>query len=197
MLNIITPVSRPQFLEIIYHSIESTVTIPWKWYTVIDSIVVKEIIEPLSNNHIVEYCNKKVNNFTDWGNSCRNVGLDLVKDGWVYNLDDDNILHPNFNNAMLNALNYYPQHVGYTFIQEFPNRKVRSVPFQHQPQHLDTAAFIFRRDAIADLRFDPTVRLCDKQFYNDMYDKYWPCIAHISDAACYYDFLKIRGECLD
>jgi hypothetical protein len=86
-LNIITPCSRPQNLEIISNSIN----IPkdqYRW------IVVFDLLEAPANipDNCEWYAIKDGNSMS--GNAQRNFALNLVTHGHIYFNDDDTIMHP-------------------------------------------------------------------------------------------------------
>ena len=47
----------------------------------------------------------------------KNIALSKITEGWVYALDDDNIIHPNFPMVFLNALNKFPDKKAFVFSQ--------------------------------------------------------------------------------
>jgi len=86
-LNIITPCSRPENLQVISESIN----IPkenYRWIVVFDAL---EIPANVPNN-CEAYCIKDNNSI--YGNAQRNFGIDLVTNGHVYFNDDDTIIQP-------------------------------------------------------------------------------------------------------
>jgi hypothetical protein len=86
-LNIITPCSRTDNLQVISESIN----IPkenYRWIVVFDA---KEIPANVPNN-CEAYCIKDNNSI--YGNAQRNFALDLVTNGHVYFNDDDTIIQP-------------------------------------------------------------------------------------------------------
>ena len=86
-LNIITPCSRPENLQVISESIN----IPkqnYRWIVVFDDT---EIPANIPNN--CEAYSLKDNN-SIYGNAQRNFALDLVTNGHVYFNDDDTIIQP-------------------------------------------------------------------------------------------------------
>lgn len=87
-LNIITPCSRPQNLDVISKSIN----IPreqYRWIVVFDLL---EAPDNIPDN--CEFYNIKDAKSTS-GNAQRNFGLDLVTHGHIYFNDDDTIMQPN------------------------------------------------------------------------------------------------------
>lgn len=87
-LNIITPCSRPQNLDVISKSIN----IPrdqYRWIIVFDAIEVPENIP----ENCEAYAIKDVNSTS--GNAQRNFALNLVTHGHIYFNDDDTIMQPN------------------------------------------------------------------------------------------------------
>jgi hypothetical protein len=86
-LNIITPCSRPQNLDVISKSIN----IPrdsYRWIVVFD---LPEVPENIPDN--CEWYAIKDANSTS-GNAQRNFALDLVTHGHIYFNDDDTVMHP-------------------------------------------------------------------------------------------------------
>lgn len=86
-LNIITPCSRPQNLEIISKSIN----IPrdqYRWIVVFDLLDKPENIP----DNCEWYAIKDANSTS--GNAQRNFALDLVTHGHIYFNDDDTVMHP-------------------------------------------------------------------------------------------------------
>ena len=87
-LNIITPCSRPQNLDVISKSIN----IPrdqYRWIVVFDLLEVPANIP----DNCEAYAIKDVNSTS--GNAQRNFALDLVTHGHIYFNDDDTIIQPN------------------------------------------------------------------------------------------------------
>ena len=87
-LNIITPCSRPENLNVISESIN----IPnenYRWIVVFD---LENIPKNIPGN-AEAYCHKNIN--SAFGNSHRNFGIGLVENGYVYFNDDDTILDKN------------------------------------------------------------------------------------------------------
>lgn len=83
-LTVITPVFRTEYLDIISKTIPSDVD----WICVYDD---KEIKLPVNAKGILI---DKVQ--SSWGVFKVNVALNEIKDGHIYVLDDDTILHPDF-----------------------------------------------------------------------------------------------------
>jgi hypothetical protein len=83
-----------------------------------------------------------------WGHAARNKWLDLNVQGWIYFLDDDNLLHPDFFKVVLENIQRKVLLIGQ---QQFwtqerkPGRSVCSV---------DLAQLVFQRECVGDLKFN-------------------------------------------
>lgn len=84
-LTIITPVHRIEYLE----TISKTIPDKAQWICVYDNI-----IPSFLNEKALCLYTKPVK--SSWGVAKVNYALDYVKDGYIYILDDDTIIHPNF-----------------------------------------------------------------------------------------------------
>jgi len=98
-VNIITPCSRPENLEIIHASIKQVLhDVDWKWLVCFDGCVVKGC-DPknFENTSFFRVTNEKSKS----GNAQRNYCLTVLQNsGWVYFLDDDTIMHKGLREAV-------------------------------------------------------------------------------------------------
>lgn len=142
-INIITPCSRPSNLKLI----EDSINIPkenYRWIIVFDSeSVPNDIYVP----KYCEICSIKDHNSTV-GNSQRNYGMDLVKDGYVYFLDDDTTIHPELWEN-IKDLNDDFIHYGQSFI----NGTVRLNGNNVSLYNIDTNCFVVKYDICKNIRW--------------------------------------------
>ena len=109
MLTIITPCCRQTNLQKLYESIQFDKID--KWFIVYDTTNDRKYSKVYeSHPKIVEL---ECNDPGISGNAQRNYGMTFVKDGWIYFLDDDNIIHENF----WNLINSMDSKFIYTFNQ--------------------------------------------------------------------------------
>ena len=101
IINILTRCTRPQNLLTISKTI-FTDLFEINWYILFDTTILKDIdvslLMELSNiGAKIKFLKSDPNSF---GYNMINEVLDEITDGWVYILDDDNIIHPDFYNAL-------------------------------------------------------------------------------------------------
>lgn len=195
ILNIVTPVSRYDFLEIIYYSIKNTMKSKWIWYLVLDKsklIDLPKICWPECKILFSE--NSEFGH--DGGSAGRNIAIDNIHSGWISFLDDDTIMHPNFYNTFSKVNNFYPYALGFTVITCFSNNIPRIIPYPYGENQLDTSCFVFKREAINDIRWHLSPRLNDVVFYNQVWENFAPYIIHMTDVAAYYNYLRPVNECM-
>jgi hypothetical protein len=112
-INIITPCSRPQNLEIISKSIN----IPreqYRWIVVFDLLDKPENIP----DNCEWYAIKDANSTS--GNAQRNFALDLITHGYIYFNDDDTTIHPDLWENIKNLNNDF-----ISFKQAWPSGELR------------------------------------------------------------------------
>jgi hypothetical protein len=111
VLNIITPCYKPSCLDYILNSFDSETLI--NWYIVYSKNVNKSqyFINRTSNLKVYQFFS---GDSTENKNKLFNWGLDLVKDGFIYFLDDTKSMHPNF----WNWFNHFEKRKIYTFLNE-------------------------------------------------------------------------------
>lgn len=111
-IHIITRCTRPNNLLTLRESIKSNINdkIDFTWTICFDSRILKdidvELLSEIQNN--TTYLNKvdfKYLKGDFWGLAQLNDIILSFSDGWVYHLDDDNILHENFSSVLNNRLN--------------------------------------------------------------------------------------------
>lgn len=90
-----------------------------------------------------------------YGGVERNAALDLipVDDSLVWNLDDDNLVHPSMSTVLKLAIQSTPNAAGWLFGQRRSDGAYLPPNANAKPGQVDTAQFIFRRSAIADVRW--------------------------------------------
>ena len=191
-LNIVTPTSRFDFLETIYHSIKSTFKDEWKWYISIDKDN-KNVLPILYPEMIILKSENKMFG-RDGGSTGRNAAIDVIRDGLVMFLDDDTIMHPNFYKTYTNFINLYPWAVGFTMITAFPNNIPRIIPHPYALNQLYTSCYIFKRDVIGDTRWDLSPCLNDVNFYNKIWSQYAQYIVHMTEIGAFYNYLRPPNE---
>lgn len=75
------------------------------------------------------------------GNNYRNIGVKHASGDWIYFLDDDNIVHPNFNDL----LEYMDKEKDVVFFSQiFANQKLRLTPVSIDVGGVDTAMFLVK-----------------------------------------------------
>jgi hypothetical protein len=177
MLYITTPCSRPENLEIISKSIPKDCY----WVVIYDDQV--KIPNNLDNANLFK-CPKT--GFV--GSEGRNYFLDnmqLQDNDWIYSLDDDNIIHPNFYETISTLLNE-----DYSIIHWGQNNKNNSVRLNPKLMldRIDAACFITKWKHNKNVRYK-----IDKYNYDGVYAiecaKNGP-ILKLDKYICYYNYLK-------
>lgn len=153
-LNIITPCSRPENLQRLYNSIN----FPCIWYIVFD-LDKKEYATKIFDNPDYSFLqNEWIKIFAEKGgvsgNLQRNKALDAIEKGFVYFLDDDNLMHPNFYKTTINILNENPDKRCIFYSQQLAQNKIRSVDSTTiKAGRIDQAQFLIHTDLIGKKRY--------------------------------------------
>lgn len=190
MLSIITACSRPQNLKEIYQSIDfSLVNI---WYIVYDTSrgrrytadeeFLKEIRGKKDDKKINELnCDKEGHG----GHPQINMALDLIKEGFVYIMDDDNIFHKKFW-TLLPTLD--PECI-YTWDQNRIQEGDILKGGQIKETKIDTSQFIVPRNLIGSVRWANNRSSGDFRFISQIYKAHSEKFKYIPEIACYHNFI--------
>lgn len=116
ILNIITAVSRELNIYLIAHELRKIKNLDVRWYLIYDGISMTSINIPKDIKYYhaeISYPIKR--DFS--GAVQKNIALSKIIEGWIYVLDDDNSIHPNFEKEFLNAIKKYPNKKAFVFSQ--------------------------------------------------------------------------------
>lgn len=196
IINIITPCYRIQNLSKIFNSITSSLMfnrVDVKWYIIFDGKKVAQTPNWLNNHKfiITDMCNKDGIS----GNQLRNRALDMINNdndnnGWVYFLDDDNLLHPEYLAKINYIIDNNPNIEGILTSQQLPGsiRLANKVDIGF----IDTSQFTLKRKLIGNTRWREDVYEADGIFIKELYDRNKEKFITIDDILCYYN--KIEDE---
>ena len=182
-LSIITPCCRPQNLIRLKESIDFKKID--KWYIVYDTTKNRTYTRQFNDSKIIELeCGLPGIS----GNSMRNHGIQQVKDGLVYFLDDDNIIHPNLWTLLekMDTSHFYT-------IDQINKSKLGTNGIlkggRIQVGKIDTAQFIVPREFMKDIEFQVNNYCADGEFIVEVNSKFLNCHTYIPEIACYYNYL--------
>lgn len=156
-LTIITPCSRPKNLHRMHKSIPQGV----RWIIVFD----------------MDRCDIKIPNAEHYfykehayGYPQTNFALDMIKDGYVYFLDDDNTVHPDLIDNIRGVDNDFIH-----FLQQRCERKKTHPKYiigsEVRGGKIDKGGVLLKRTLIGDIRFRTDIYAADGYFIEDCYKK--------------------------
>lgn len=163
-LHIITPAGRPDNLPRLAKNIAQSglldgFTVVW-WIIYNGPIADPGITLSCTVNHLSHPApGYDADGRPAFGHAQRAYALDLIGDGdpgWVWVLDDDNLIHPQFADGLFRLISEHPDARGFVVGQtrsdgaQFP-----SGPMFCRPGYVDTAQYIVRRDLIGPERIQP------------------------------------------
>lgn len=179
-LSIVTPCSRPENLPALRDSIDWDRTS--RWFIAHDAR--RSASEPLFEHPRIEEFHVREPGFS--GNVQRNRGLDRIREGFVYFLDDDNLIHPSFWRLLPDfrpgALN--------VFSMEGHPAPERLNPAHPGPNTIDTAMFCFDRRLAGDLRWLPHLYDADGVFAQSLLLRRPESLRVFDEPAAYYNLLN-------
>lgn len=191
-LHIITPVSRPQNVPALAHSIDAALVDEIKvlWWLVFDAASVPEMgaslkfrAEGLAVPSLVN--GKRV---SVAGNGQRNAVLDQIKDGWTYFLDDDTTLHPRLIKAVAPLLLHIPG-CNLVFNQNWPDgsRRCTIGPDRVHQGTVDTGQAVLCRESIGTLRQSPTMYHADGVFMQAVFEAHPESFIFLNEVLSIYN----------
>lgn len=183
--HIITPTCRPALLETIdrVFSVYPMRLSP-RWHVIAEPACRE--FDCLSHVHEVIFDGQP----GSWGGAQRNVGLESVDSGWVYFLDDDNLLHPALEHVFLRSISLQPKKKAWAFRQVDKNGEVwvaanPPVGFRR----VDTGSVVIDRKFIGEERWDYNYT-ADVTFYERLYRKSPESWGFIDIPCCFYNALR-------
>ena len=183
-ITIITPCSRIHNLPMIYESIKFDKIN--KWIIVYDTTVNTCYHSFIHSEQIIEVdCKSSLNGVV--GNTQRNYALSLVEDdNYIYFLDDDNIIHPNFwkiveelEKDTIHTFNQYRDKHGHVLLGN-----------RIEMNYIDTAMYIIHKNMIADIKCQEDLYQADGKFISDVYSTGKYKHKYFNKYYCYYNYLK-------
>lgn len=183
MLTIITPCSRPENLRGVLQSIDFNVVSQW---IIVHDTKHRPFIQVFPNDEkIHEYpCTGPPGSTS--GNAQRNFGLELVHEGYVYFLDDDNLVHPNFYTEVVPNLR--PKCI-LTFDMQYANGGVLRGA-SPRPRQIDTAMVVFDRATCAHLRWTLHEYIADGLFIEALVNLAQDHWTYVPKVAAWYNRLR-------
>lgn len=197
-LNIITRCTRPNFLKKVKESIFQTDLFDIKWWVVFDTRIIKDIdAEFLSELQLSGGTALFFNGIEgDYGHTLLSKTLDMIDNGFVYFLDDDNIIHEEFYNKIYSEIKENPDKLGFIFSQkvtgkDFTGLDIRlASPENCKVSKIDMAQFFLHRDLISDFKFKENDYKADGYFIENIYNSNVDKFHFIEEVLCYYNYLK-------
>jgi len=198
LLNIVTRCTRPEFLTTVKNSIFTTQLFNIKWWVVFDTRVIKDVdadfLTELQSLGGVALFYKGEDG--DMAHSLLSKVIDQIQDGFIYFLDDDNILHENFYSKVFSEIKDNPDKKGFVFSQkvagkDFTGLDIREAkPENCRVQHIDMAQYMLHRSLIGDERFISGDYKADGYFVEKIYSLKPESFHFIDEVLCYYNWSK-------
>lgn len=198
-LNIITRCSRLKNLRKVKDSIFTTDKFEIAWYVMFDSTILKDIDAEI----LSEIQEKKSKIFFiksipgDFGHQMINKAISDIQEGFVFVLDDDNIIHENFYENLYTSIRNNPDKKGFVFNQridgkDFTGQEIRyCAPELMRVSHVDMAQVVFERSLIGDIRINPMNYVADSIYIEEVYNRNNPNDFYFIDKImCYYNYLQ-------
>ncbi len=124
------------------------------------------------------------------GATPRNLALDLIHDGWLALLDDDNLLHPAFPKLLSEALRKYPKARAIVFDQDLGGGVSRRASRKNlRVGGVDAGQVAFERRFIGDMRFQLYAPASDGVFIETLFRTRPRAFAFVSKTGAYYNAL--------
>ncbi len=196
-LNVITRCTRLDYIEEVKKSIFQNSKFEIKWWLVFDTRGLKDIdadfLSSLNSVNCQTFFYKGDDG--DFGHQLINKIIDKIDDGFVYVLDDDNIIHDDFYDNLYESITKNPEKRGFIFSQivggrDFTGLDIRvGSPENTRVQHIDMAQFVLKRDLIGSSRIDPMNYIADGIFIERIYNQNKEDFYFIDKVLCHYNFL--------
>lgn len=191
MIHILTRCTRQNNLIKIHQSIHSNFT----WHVMFDTNVIKdidaEILNYLQENNVNIYFLKSTPN--SFGYDMINYVIRKINNGWIYILDDDNIMHSDFYTEIINSIDTFNNKI-FVFNQQVDGKDFTkldtrlALPDNMKLQGVDIAQIVFNR-SILKYEFDLDYK-SDGYMIEKLYSEYSEEFFFINKVLCYYNFLQ-------
>jgi len=197
-IQIITRCSRLSNLKQIYKSIFSTDKFEINWYLIfdtnfVDSLPIDLITYLDAPNVFISY---EKSEGQDHGHQMINSIIDNIESGWIYVLDDDNIIHEDFYEKIFECMNDNPKSKGFIFEQKIGGIDFTGLDVRPCGEDLvvvskiDMAQFILKRDLIGDDRIPKGYYVGDGMFIEELFKKTKKDFYFINQILCYYNYFE-------
>jgi hypothetical protein len=196
-ITVVTAVSRPFNLPRLHRSLEESLAggVDVTWMLVSTPRVPDEPIAALrrlATRLRIEsavYTGRATLN----GINQKNMALDLIKDGFYYCLDDDNIIHPRLFSRIASAIDRHPEKQVFAFNQQRWDEvgDLKASPDAIMPQKVDNAMFVVGRDAIGLLRYSIKYAGAeDGVFFQSLFLRSPGSFVFLDETLCFYNYLR-------
>lgn len=179
-LTIVTPCSRPENLPKIFETMRFDLID--KWYIIYDTRNATFVERYADHPQIVEMECKDEGVV---GHPIRNMALDVITEGLVYFLDDDNTIHPEFWEM---CRSFTPGRI-HTFDIEYADKRVLAGD-SVKVCSIDTAQYVFDVALVGTTRFIPTEYAADGMFIEAVWEANKDKWVYRKQVAAYYNRLR-------
>jgi len=197
LINIITRCTRVGNIEQVKNSIFQKSKFDVKWWLIFDTRDLKEIdasiLESLQNVNCQTLFYE--GDEGDFGHQLINKAIDKIEDGFVYIIDDDNIIHDDFYEEVYNSMKKNPDKRGFVFSQkvggkDFTGLDIRQCsPDNMKVQKIDMSQFVIKIDLIGNNRFDSMNYIADGVFIEKLFLDNPDDFIFIDKILCHYNYI--------
>lgn len=185
-LRIITPCTRPENLQTIYESIVVAMQgmrWKWKWLVLLNYSEVPQNSLPQSEAVELSLCQQP---HKSWGGWQRTEAIRRLAEqeysGWVYFLDDDNLLPPSWAEMITDAIESRPNARVIIGSREVSRGKIHP-PSGWGPSRIDTGQVLVHSDLIKGMRWGDEYD-ADGHFWGAVCDKHRRKVATVGSWVC-------------
>lgn len=201
IFNIITRSTRQNNLELLKDSIFLNIPKGWtiNWHIVFDTVILKDIDASLLNRLSNDNTQFHFRKGDGWGLSQLNPIIQSM-DGWIYHLDDDNILHEELYETIYESINSgHNESLGFIFSQKVDGKDFSGVNTRHachsnvRIQQIDLAQWLIHSDLHKDALYGSGYT-ADGEFIESLYNSNINKFTIIDKTLCYYNALDKKAS---